>query len=342
VISELPVEWRRHVSRWARINAGQRTEVDKRPAPDRNDEYRFYQVLLGVWPPSLAAEAAAPPQRLVDRLREYMMKAIKEAKIHTSWINDNQAYDAAMARFVEGVLRGPSWRRFLASFAPFQARVARLAVGNSLAQVVLKVGSPGVPDFYQGTELWDLHLVDPDNRQPVDFAARRSLLDRLAPLLPDLRAGGTAEPPGRSAERLALIAEMSDNWGDGRIKLWVTAAGLRARRERPDLFLRGDYLPLSAAGSRAGHLFAFARRASSPGAAALVIVPRLVSRLGEGWRDWASAWADTSLALPPELAGRRWLNAITGEVVEPEAPGGARMLAASVLAHSPVAILIAL
>ena len=355
VISELAPDWRRNVSRWARINAGQRTEAGGRPAPDRNDEYRFYQVLLGMWPPSGAGHEPEPPSpRLVERIRDYMTKAIKEAKVHTSWINDNQAYDSAMARFVEGVLTGPASRRFLASFLPFQARVARLAVANSLAQVVLKAGSPGVPDFYQGTELWDLHLVDPDNRQPVDFPARRQALDALAPFLPE----AAAPPPGaedgdRLARRIGLLAGMLDEWGDGRIKLWVTATVLRARRARPDLFLGGGYVPLRAAGSAAGHVFAFARTASSgapasvPASAvpaenaAIVLVPRLVSRLGEGWRHWAAAWGTTFLALPAGLEGMTWTNAMTGERIEVQRGEGMESVSvAAVLAHCPVAILL--
>ncbi|HSK11225.1 MAG TPA: hypothetical protein VK911_16700, partial [Vicinamibacterales bacterium] len=349
VISELPGEWRRHLSRWARINAGQHRKVRGRSAPDRNDEYRFYQVLLGAWPaPPPGGDPEPPSPRLVERLRDYMMKAIKEAKVHTSWVNDNEAYDAAMARFVENVLTGPSARRFLASFLPFQARVARLAVANSLAQVVLKIASPGAPDFYQGTELWDLHLVDPDNRQPVDFARRRELLAQLAPLVPAIagmaeqRAGGRdpAEgTPDRGEDRAALLARMLDGWGDGRVKLWVTTAGLRARRARRELFLNGEYQPLEAATNRGAELFAFARLRGDE--AAVAVVPRFVSRLGDGWRDWAANWGDAGVVLPDGLAGRRWVNALTGERLEAEAGDrGAFLPAATLLRHCPVALLI--
>jgi len=373
VISELAPDWRRHVSRWARINAGHRTEINGRPAPDRNDEYRFYQVLLGVWPspppsstgvsPVAPSSTGVPPvapsgtgvspvsgvppvaPTLVERLRDYMMKAIKEAKIHTSWINDNQEYDAAMARFVEGTLTAPSSRRFLASFLPFQARVAGLAVANSLAQVVLKTGSPGVPDFYQGTELWDLNLVDPDNRRPVDFAARRAALEALAPLLPTLPGDAAGRDDGqRLPDRLRTIAGMLDDWGDGRIKLWVTATALRARRAWPGLFLGGDYLPLQASGHAAAHVFAFARTPSPAPAspsAAIILVPRLVARLGEGWREWAAAWGPTFVALPPAVTGRRWTNVVTGEQVETfENEGGEAVRVGAALANCPVAILL--
>ena len=278
-----------------------------------------------------------------------MMKAIKESKVHTSWINDNQAYDAAMAGFVEGVLAGPASRRFFASFLPFQARVARLAVANSLAQVVLKVGSPGVPDFYQGTELWDLHLVDPDNRQPVDFEARRQALDALAPFLPEVPPPDGTEDPDRLTRRLGLLADMLDNWDDGRIKLWVTTTALRARRAWPSLFAGGGYIPLEAAGSAAPHVFSFARTEGPAsdlpergrGApASLILVPRLVTRLGEAWRDWAAGWGTTFLPLPPALHGLHWANTITGERVDVQRDGGEESLpVAAALARCPVAIL---
>jgi (1->4)-alpha-D-glucan 1-alpha-D-glucosylmutase len=359
VISELAQDWRRHVSRWARINAPHRSDVNGRPAPDRNDEYRFYQVLVGVWPGDGETGVSPVPSTLVERLRDYMMKAIKEAKIHTSWINDSREYDAAMARFVEGVLTGSSSRRFFASFLPFQARVAHLALANSLAQVVLKVGSPGVPDFYQGTELWDLHLVDPDNRQPVDFAARRQGIQALAALLPELPPTAREADPDRLIRRVALLAEMLEDWGDGRIKLWVTAAALRARRAWPELFAGGGYLPLPAAGSAASHLFAFARTAGPasgpwgrpsarpersrgvPAPAAVVLVPRLVARLGDGWRDWAAAWGTTVVPLPPSLTGLRWINGITGETVETERSQTIESLpVGEALAHCPVAVVV--
>jgi len=163
VLSEIPEEWDREVAKWMRLNKPARTIVDGEPAPDRNDEYRFYQALVGAW---LPGDTASP--EFVKRLQVYMTKAVKEAKLRSSWINPDEAYENAVARFVEHVLTGPAAARFLPAFVPFQERVARVGLVNSLSQVVLKIASPGVPDFYQGTELWDLSLVDPDNRRPVD------------------------------------------------------------------------------------------------------------------------------------------------------------------------------
>src|SRR5262249_21679916 len=157
--------------------------VDRRTAPDTNDEYLFYQALVGCWPPEAvnAPICEEAPPDLVSRLRMYMQKAIKEAKTHTSWISQSNAYEDSVSRFVETTLTGSAGQRFLASFVPFVRPVARAGMVNSLAQLVLKIASPGVPDFYQGTETWQLDLADPDNRRPVDFHAREGMLNDLMP-----------------------------------------------------------------------------------------------------------------------------------------------------------------
>src|SRR5262249_31371274 len=227
VLAELPQEWGRGASRWMRVGKPARTILDGEPAPDRNDEYRFYQALLGAWP-SEAVGAA-----FVERMQAYMIKSVKEAKLHSSWINAGESYEAAVRAYVERMLAGPEALKFLPAFAPFQARVARVGLVNSLSQVVLKIASPGVPDFYQGTELWDFNLVDPDNRRPVDFGVRGRMLDRVDWIL-------TLEDSRRAADVEALLAD----WRDGAIKLLLTAAGLRLRRAMPEVFLDGAYLPL--------------------------------------------------------------------------------------------------
>ncbi len=305
VLSEIPGEWRKQLGRWARINASHRVFVQGVAAPERNDEYRFYQVLLGAWPD--AAVAASP--EFVSRMREYMLKAIKEAKVHTSWINDNEAYDGAMSGFVEQVLSGRGADRFLRSFLPFRRRVAELALASSLGQVLLKIGAPGVPDTYQGCELWDLHLVDPDNRRPVDFAVRDTMLRAMEPLI-DAAAAGARDGSIPSES----VREMLEHWEDGRIKLWVTACALRLRRAFPDVFLRGAYLPLEADPPAAPHFVAFARTHGSR--AVIVVVPRLVSRLGSTWRDWPALWEGWTIELPQALSGRNWVNVLTGLRVE--------------------------
>ena len=334
-LSELVNDWGREVSRWMRLNRANRTLVDGEPAPDRNDEYRFYQVLTGVWPTD-RREPVAPPA-LIERLREYMLKAIREAKLHTSWVNANEAYDAATAAYVERTLSGPASTRFLTAFLPFQARVAALGMVNGLAQTVLKLTAPGVPDLYQGSEFWDLSLVDPDNRRPVDFAAREAALAALEPVLDDRRLVNQRDRNPRAD----AVGKLLDEWRDGRIKLYVTACALRARRRDPDLFLRGDYVPLEIDDAADAHAVAFARR--HEGRALLVVAPRLVAGAvtPEHPRPLGPAvWKISRLRLPPDLAGRPFRNLLTGERLEPARKGTESWLfLAKVLGRCPVGIL---
>jgi (1->4)-alpha-D-glucan 1-alpha-D-glucosylmutase len=333
VLSEMPEAWRRHVGRWARNNARNRDRVDGEPAPDRNDEYLFYQALVGAWPTEPAGSRhESAPTDLVDRLRQYMLKAAKEAKVHTSWINPNEAYDRAVAMFVENTLSGPRAARFLADFLPFQHRVAQLGMINSLAQVVLKIVSPGVPDFFQGTELWDLSLVDPDNRRPVDHAHRARLLEGLEPLLSEHAA---------AAEQARALAEMVEHWYDGRIKLFVMAAGLRLRRRLRDVFQRGDYLPLEIRGECAENVIAFARRHKNQGV--IAVVPRFVNRLVDPDSPISLArerLTSADLTLPPDWLPSHFRNVFTQETfkVDPHKKGSG-ISVTEFLAIFPVALL---
>lgn len=331
VLSEIPDEWGRHLSLWARINARCRTEVDGTPAPDRNDEYLFYQTILGAWPTTpVNGVGVRPSAEFVTRLSATMRKAIKEAKVHTSWINPNEAYDAAVQKFVEQVLTGPHAGRFLATFVPFQRRVAQLGALNSLAQVALKCVAPGVPDFYQGTELWDLNLVDPDNRRPVDFAQRSAYLEELEPLL-----GGAAP------DHLERLQSLLASWHDGRVKLFLTACALRLRRQFPNLFLHGHYAALEAAGSAADRVVALARLHGDE--CLIAVAPRLTARLLNSSRSWPlgrDVWQDTQIALPHMCAGRM-RDLITSRTFEQlELPGRQAFAVADVLADFPVAFLI--
>jgi len=329
VLSEMPAEWRAAVSRWSRATAKARTIVNGEAAPDRRDEYLFYQALLGAWPAGLNGE---PDEDFVGRIRAYMQKAVKEAKIHTSWINPSADYDSAVSTFVERTLRGPSARAFLRQFLPFAGRIARLGAVNALAQLVLKIASPGVPDFYQGTELWDLSFVDPDNRRPVDFAERDRLLSQAIEWL-DMTA-----PEARTA----TLADLLTHWHDGRIKLYLTAAGLRLRRDHRELFLHGDYVPLPASGDRASHVVAFARRHAAR--AVIAIAPRLVTGLFGAQAPLppaAEAWLDLTIALPDPLHALDYRHAFTGERVVLDTTGGtATLRTADVLRHVPTALLI--
>jgi (1->4)-alpha-D-glucan 1-alpha-D-glucosylmutase len=292
VLSEVPREWRGAINRWARLNRRHKTKIEGVLAPDRNDEYLLYQTVLGAWP----FEMDVPDAEFTERILEYMLKAIHEAQVHTSWVNPNQEYDAAMARFVRGAL-GPDSTAFQADFEPLRRRVARIGAVNGLAQHLLKLTAPGVPDLYQGTELWDFSLVDPDNRRPVDFERRRALLSEVIAREPSA---------ARAAELLAA-------YPDGRIKLYLTVRALSVRRAMPDLFRHGAYMSLAVDGKLKDHAIAFARWHAS--GAAIVVVPRLVAALSEPEAAMPvgdDVWAETRVMLPEELSGRRYRDVLTG------------------------------
>ena len=325
VLSEIPREWRAAVGRWHRLNRTHLRNADDRPAPDRNDEYLLYQTLVGAWP--LDAPTPDETARFTARIQAYMAKATREAKVHTSWINPNEGYDEAVRNFVARILEPSAENKFPADFANFHRPVALLGMFNSLAQTLVKITAPGVPDFYQGTELWDLSLVDPDNRRPVDFAAReRALTDLEA----HLRAGHLD----------ALVDELLARWPDGRVKLYTIHRALTGRRAHPALFQQGAYVPLQAVGSHAAHVCAFARQMGTE--SVVVVVPRLMAALtGHGSRLplGGEVWADTRVLLSPELAGPR-IHAFTGEAVAPAGRAGEVALpVAGLLDLFPVALL---
>jgi len=326
VLSEMPREWRAAVGRWHRWNRRHAGEVDGRPAPDRNEEYLLYQTLIGAWPLwLLEGEALAA---FTARMQQYLLKAAKEAKVNTSWINPNDAYDEALQAFVARILEPGPGNRFLADFITFQGFIARLGMVNSLAQTLIKITAPGVPDFYQGTEVWDFSLVDPDNRRPVDFALRAAL---LAGLRERIAAGDLA----------SLARDLVEYWPDGRIKLYTINRALTCRREAPDLFRAGEYIPLRTDGRHADRLCAFARRRESR--TVLTVVPRLVApvtdngaRLPLG-RD---LWADTWLVVPGDLGAGPYRNLFTGTELRPSVSDAGTVLAVGeILAEYPVALL---
>ncbi len=328
VLSEIPQEWKAALNRWSRLNASKKTKADGEAAPDRNDEYLLYQTLLGVWPmtPPTAEEYAA----LRERIAAYMHKATKEAKVHTSWINPNQAYDSAVRNFVWRLLPDGGRGRFLEAFLPFQRRVAYYGQFNSLSQLLLKLTAPGVPDIYQGTELWDLSLVDPDNRRPVDYPLRRAQLADLKTRLESTDSGQTA-----------LARELLKSSHDGCIKLYVTYRTLNFRRAHAELFSRGTYKALEATGARQDHVCAFARTLEDQ--ASITVTPRLVVGLTDGVEQLPvgeSVWKDTRLVLPSDQLAGHYRNLFTGEVYRiAERCGIATLSLAEVCGHFPVALL---
>ncbi|HEV3258288.1 MAG TPA: malto-oligosyltrehalose synthase [Gemmataceae bacterium] len=330
VLSELPQEWRRCLSRWSRLNRRYRIDLEGMIAPDLNDEYLLYQTLVGAWP--LDDGVGEGHARFVERIQQYMQKAIHEAKIHTSWINPNPAYDDAVRLFIGRLLDAEGNRAFLDDFRAFQRRVSHHGMVNSLSQTLLKIASPGVPDIYQGTELWDFSLVDPDNRRPVDYELRRRL---LADLKSGIAAAG-GDLPG-------LARQMARSMADGRIKLYVTYRGLHCRKENPGLFSTGEYHAADPEGSHSDHVCGFIRR--QQGHWAVAAVPRLAAGLLSGGGDLplgAEVWHDTSLLLPGIESGRQCRNVFTGEVLTTAARNGqASLLMADVFANFPVALLMA-
>jgi (1->4)-alpha-D-glucan 1-alpha-D-glucosylmutase len=326
-ISELSAEWTREVARWMRLNNSHRMVIESEPAPDRNDEYRFYQALLGCWRLD-GAEQPMPAPDLATRLHEYMLKAVREAKLHTSWLTQNHLYEDALKVFVTSVLEPRPNNRFLPAVARMLRQVGAIGMLNSLSQVVLKLGSPGVPDFYQGSELWDLSLVDPDNRRPVDFDLRRALLDdvdRVLALCP--------------TQRVPALTGMLRDWVDGRIKLLTTTAGLRLRRKDPELFLSGAYVPLSTEITVDGDVIAFARMQHER--AQLFVAPRLCSRLFTDLRPPVGVtWKTSRILLPRELAGRRFRHELTGaELHSTSTADESWLFVGEIFEHVPVGIL---
>jgi (1->4)-alpha-D-glucan 1-alpha-D-glucosylmutase len=273
--------------------------------PGGNIEYLFYQSLFGAWPWGLAPDDRDGMRDLAERLQSYMIKAVREGKEQSSWSNPNAACEAALQRFVLNALDASRPNLFLADVHDLVESLAPLGAISSLSQLVLKLTVPGVPDIYQGGELWDFSLVDPDNRRPVDWNARRGLLEAIG------------------EDRVVNVAAQ---WQNGRAKLFVTRRLLAFRRARPELFAEGEYQSVDATGGSSNHLCAFMR---SRGEERLVVaVPRLVYRL---YRDGAADWGATSLALPPGT----WRDVLTGGTLD----GAAEVPVSRLLADFPVAVL---
>ncbi len=277
-ISEIPQPWRQFLQRARTLNRRIKKQFEELEGPDANEEYLLYQTLLGTWPIDAggAAERNVSPE-YVARIQAYMHKALNEAKLNTSWIQPNEEWLEATRDFIARILDPSPKNRFLPLVYPLVEEIARLGAINSLSQTLLKLTSPGVPDIYQGNEIWDFSLVDPDNRRPVDYAARRKMIDGLTSAAPE---------------------ELLARWPDGRIKMFLTQRLLQFRNEHVDLFARGEYLALSARGTFADCVVSFARRLDQQ--MIVVISPRLSSRVG--FPTIGEKWQDTVIDLPFEYA----------------------------------------
>jgi (1->4)-alpha-D-glucan 1-alpha-D-glucosylmutase len=328
VLSEIPEQWQSYLERWHTMNRKHRSCIDGRPVPSPQEEYFLYQTLLGAWP--LDTPAGAAMETFRQRIQAYMRKALREAKVHTTWIDPHTAYEEAMDRFIQGLLDTTMSQAFLHDFQRLQRPVAAYGMWNALAQTLLKLTVPGVPDVYQGCELWEFSLVDPDNRLPVDYAHRQALLQSLQ-----------ARLQGAGAERLALVRELLQSRQDGRIKLYVTWQGLSLRRAYASVFLQGTYVPLEVVGRQRHHLCAFAR--VHQGDTVLVLVPRLLTRLlpdADEIPVGPTVWEDTRVVLPETLGHVSLEHRLTAQTFHPE-PFQAHhtLLVASVLEALPVALL---
>ncbi len=334
VLSEMPDRWQQAIRRWASLNERHKQPCHGAAAPDRNDEYLLYQTLMGVLPSDTQTRDSASVRQ---RVKDFMVKAVREAKVHSNWVQPNEPYEAACVQFVERILDPAPENRFWADFLPFQREVSEYGIYNSLSQTTLKMTCPGLPDFYQGAELWDLNLVDPDNRRPVDFDKRARVLQEIQEGLdpPPVGPGSAAQETPGPKVAVPLVQSLLDTREDGRIKLFLIHQGLLARREHRDLFENGDYLPASAAGRRARHIVAFFRASKDDWA--LVVVPRFVASLvGPGESPTGrQIWGNTRIALPGR-APSAWQDALTGETLS----AWGEVCVGDILTSFPVSILV--
>jgi len=316
VLSEIPGEWNRHVQRWSKLNRAKKKKINNIPVPEGNDEYFLYQTIIGALPFDQREYPA-----FIERLKGYLVKSVREAKVHTAWLKPDTNYEDAFIEFVEEILTPSEQNQFLREFLPFQKKMAHYGMFSSLSQTLIKITSPGIPDFYQGTELWDLNLVDPDNRRPVDFKTRRLFLLDIK------------ERVGQDI--LQLIDGLLSNKEDGKIKLFVIYQALQARREHRPVFQDGRYIPLKVSGGLKDHIIAFARNHEEHWA--ITIAPRFfTSLIDEGGPPVGQdIWGDTFIVLPQRIPSL-WRDAMSDQVVE----GEKGLPICEVLKYFPVALLI--
>ncbi|MGO9057116.1 MAG: malto-oligosyltrehalose synthase [Candidatus Binataceae bacterium] len=325
VLSEIPDQWERAIWRWHHLTEPARVEIEGTPVPDANEEYIFYQTLIGTWP--LSPLPPGEHENYIRRIENYMDKAAKEAKVRTSWIRANDQHDRGLAQFVRAVTRLEADNAFLADFAPFARRVAQAGMLNSLSQTVLKIASPGVPDFYQGTELWDFSLVDPDNRGPVDYSIRMAMLAEIK------RAG--------AADRLALVRKLFADPADGAIKMYVTATALGLRGRNEVVFRQGAYTALETSGNCMRKVIAFARGSAQD---------HVIVAAGRFFAEFAPlpdactgdrTWQDTFLSVPSGLLHECYVELFTGQEIRADRDRDRRQLCmGDIFAHLPVAMLV--
>jgi len=321
VLSEIPGEWSTEIAEWAKVNDSHKREIDGQKVPDANEEYLIYQALVGIWPADLSELPS-----ISQRLQDYAIKATREAMVHTRWTEPNAAHEQAVCSFIQRMLSVGESSSFLDGVAQFLQKISYAGMINGLGQALMKITCPGVPDFYQGSELWNRNLVDPDNRCAVDFQIRTSSLESLM------------EPAHLKSSE--IVRDLMEKWPDGRIKLYSIWKALDSRRSHPLLFREGDFIPLYATGEKSGHIISFLRRRGHE--QAIVAIPRWIG----GLRDCKNAaacetfWGDTALQLPTTLSNP-WRNVFTDKTIANGDPSHEVPVKASELfAEFPVALLV--
>ncbi len=316
VISEIPDEWEAHVKAWQKLNSVHKESVNNQVIPDANDEYFLYQTLIGAFP-----FADEEYDRFVGRIKEYIIKAVREAKVHTAWLQPDSDYENGYIAFTDRILQRSEDNEFLKQLHQLQSKIAFYGILNSLSQTLLNITAPGVPDFYQGTELWDLSLVDPDNRRPVDFEKRMMYLQEIKQRL--------------QTEPLELISELMSQPQDGRLKLFLIAQALATRNQHLDVFHYGLYEPVDVEGEHKDHVLCFARRYDQT--TIVVIVPRFLTDLVSpgNYPLGESVWGDTHLEVMSKMP-EAWINTLTGQ----DLTMTETIMIGEALKHFPVALLV--
>jgi (1->4)-alpha-D-glucan 1-alpha-D-glucosylmutase len=317
VLSEIPGEWKARLARWSELNQSKRTMMDGRVVPNPNEEVLLYQSMLGIWPLE-ALRSEEERSQLRERIETFMLKAAREAKTHSSWVSPNEAYESALRSFIAAVCDCSVENEFLRNFLEFSERIAPYSACNALAQVLLKITSPGVPDFFQGNELWNFRLTDPDNRVEVDFEKRRKVSETL--------------------DASADLSRLVENWRDGGLKMFLTREALKFRYANRDLFLKGDYLPLEAEGERRESACGYARKLGNSWV--LTVVPRLATRLtaDRGFPLGESTWGTSAVVLPAG-APARWKSVFTGATVSGSGARKKRLPLSDIFSELPFALL---
>jgi (1->4)-alpha-D-glucan 1-alpha-D-glucosylmutase len=321
VLSEIPDEWAKEIAKWSKEFESHKQAVDGRKVPDNNEEYLIYQGLVGMWPADRSELSS-----ISERLQAYAIKAIREAMVHTRWTEPNTAHERAVCSFIQKVLspqdNSPFWYRV----APFLQKVVHAGMINGLSQALLKIACPGVPDFYQGSELWNRHLVDPDNRRPVDFQIRTEALQALV--------------DSAHFETAGIASELLTQWPDGRVKLYMIWKALGCRRQHPALFREGEFIPLEVAGDRSHHIISFLRRHGKE--QAVIVIPRWMANIPNSVDTTLAGrfWRGTNLRLPPGTSNT-WRNVFTAKNIDCKLDGSNPFIeVGDLFGDFPVALLV--